>query len=69
MTVSLNSHFSFKYFAEPFHLKLLSEKTLIEMSHCYDLGIVILNRDIYLCLCRLCPLVKKKKLGVNHTSN
>ena len=72
MTVSLNSHFSVKYFSEPFHLNLLSERSLIETSHCCDLGIVILKRDIYLCLCRqfnLCPLIKKNVGRVEHESS
>lgn len=60
MTVSLNSHFCVKYFSL-YHLILLSERALMEMSHCYDRGMVILNQYIYLCLCRqfnLCPQIK-----------
>lgn len=41
MTVSLYSHFSVKYFLEPFHLNLHRDVTIIEMSHCCDLGMVI----------------------------
>lgn len=51
MTDSLKSHFSVKYFLETFHLNLLSQRTIIEMFHCYDLVIVIFKQTIYLSLC------------------
>lgn len=67
MTFTLTSTFSVKYFSF-FHLNLLSERTLIEMSQYYDFGIAILNWDIYLRLyCQYNLVVYSlMRLSTNH---